>query len=156
MLYACVRSFDVTGTVEIFLETKQGLIRLEIIINQSIETSSTSTSPKPAGILCRSVGQAKSQIKYSAMPAEHAWIIGINLLLLLPCFLSSTKEKKGVPSAVCFPHCAASEEELSLRLNPYPHKCVEVGARTRDLPVTDGRLYRCTRPALRHMYSMVT
>jgi len=30
----------------------------------------------------------------------------------------------------------------------YPHKYAEAGARTRDLPVTDGRLYRCTRPAL--------
>ena len=25
MLHACVRTFDVTGTVEFFLETKQGL-----------------------------------------------------------------------------------------------------------------------------------
>jgi len=32
---------------------------------------------------------------------------------------------------------------------PYPHKCAEAGARTRDLPIIDGRLYRCTRPALR-------
>ena len=56
---------------------------------------------------------------------------------------------KGVPSAVGFPHCAGSGEGLSLSPKPYPHKCAEAGARTRDLPVTDGRLYRCTRPALR-------
>jgi len=37
---------------------------------------------------------------------------------------------------------------LSLSPKPYPHKCTEAGARTRDLPITDGRLYRCTRPAL--------
>jgi len=37
---------------------------------------------------------------------------------------------------------------LFLSPKPYPHKCAEAGARTRDLPVTDGRLYRCTRPAL--------
>ena len=55
---------------------------------------------------------------------------------------------KGVPSAVGFPHCAGSGEGLSLSPKPYPHKCAETGARTRDLPVTDGRLYRCTRPAL--------
>jgi hypothetical protein len=29
-----------------------------------------------------------------------------------------------------------------------PAQYAEAGARTRDLPVTDGRLYRCTRPAL--------
>jgi len=57
------------------------------------------------------------------------------------------QSKKGVPSAVGFPHCAGSGEGLSLSPKPYPHKCVEAGARTRDLPVTDGRLYRCTRPA---------
>jgi len=56
--------------------------------------------------------------------------------------------KKGVPSAVGFPHCAGSGEGLFLRPKPYPHKCAEAGARTRDLPVTDGRLYRCNRPAL--------
>jgi len=56
--------------------------------------------------------------------------------------------KKGVPSAIGFPHCAGSGEGLSLSPKPYPHKCAEAGARTRDLPVTDGRLYRCTRPAL--------
>jgi len=55
---------------------------------------------------------------------------------------------KGVPSAVGFPHCAGSGEGLFLSLKPYPHKCAEAEARTRDLPVTDGRLYRCTRPAL--------
>ena len=55
---------------------------------------------------------------------------------------------KGVPSAVGFPHCAGSGEGLSLRPKPYLHKYAEAGARTRDLPVTDGRLYRCTRPAL--------
>jgi len=58
------------------------------------------------------------------------------------------KKKKGVPSAIGFPHCARSGEGLSLSPKPYPHKCAETGARTRDLPVTDGRLYRCTRPAL--------
>ena len=51
-------------------------------------------------------------------------------------------KKKGVPSAVGFPHCAGSGEGLSLSPKPYPHKCAEAGARTRDLPVTDGRLYR--------------
>jgi len=56
--------------------------------------------------------------------------------------------KKSVPSAVGFPHCAGSREGLFLSPKPYPHKCAEAGARTRDLPVTDGRLYRCTRPAL--------
>jgi len=61
-------------------------------------------------------------------------------------------KKKGVPSAVGFPHCAGSGEGLSLSLKPYPHKCAEAGARTRDLPVTDGRLYRCTRPALLSIY----
>jgi len=55
---------------------------------------------------------------------------------------------KGVPSAVGFPHCAGSGEGLSLSPKPNPHKCAEAGARTRGLPVTDGRLYRCTRPAL--------
>ena len=56
--------------------------------------------------------------------------------------------KRGVPSAVGFPYCAGSGEGLFLSPKPYPHKCVEAGARTRDVPVTDGRLYRCTRPAL--------
>jgi len=46
-------------------------------------------------------------------------------------------KKKGVPSAVGFPHCAGSGEGLSLSPKPYPHKCAEAGARTRDLPVTD-------------------
>jgi len=41
---------------------------------------------------------------------------------------------------------------LFLSPKPYPHKCAEAGARTRDLPVTDGRLYRCTRPALQLMW----
>ena len=67
---------------------------------------------------------------------------------LLALFLMCEHKKKGVPSAVGFPHCAGSGEGLSLSPKPYPHKCVEAGARTRDLPVTDGRLYRCTRPAL--------
>ena len=62
--------------------------------------------------------------------------------------LLKTNKKKGVPSAVGFPHCAGSGEGLFLSPKPYPHKCAEAGARTRDLPVTDGRLYRCTRPAL--------
>ena len=57
--------------------------------------------------------------------------------------LTDFKVKKGVPSAVGFPHCAGSGEGLSLSPKPYPHKCAEAGARTRDLPVTDGRLYRC-------------
>ena len=57
-------------------------------------------------------------------------------------------KKKGVPSAVGFPHCAGSGEGLFLSPKPYAHKCAEAGARTRELPVTDGRLYRCTRPAL--------
>jgi len=35
-----------------------------------------------------------------------------------------------------------------LSAKSYPHKYAEAGARTRDLPVTDGRLYHCTRPAL--------
>ena len=48
----------------------------------------------------------------------------------------SFNKKKGVPSAVGFPHCAGSGEGLSLRPKPYPHKCAEAGARTRDLPVT--------------------
>ena len=47
-------------------------------------------------------------------------------------------KKKGVPSALGFPHCAGSGEGLSLSPKPYPHKCAEAGARTRDLPVTDG------------------
>jgi len=63
-------------------------------------------------------------------------------------FSQHIEKKKGVPSAVGFPHCAGSGEGLSLSPKPYPHKCAEAGARTRDLPVTDGRLYRCTRPAL--------
>jgi len=54
------------------------------------------------------------------------------------------QDKKGVPSAVGFPHCAGSGEELFLSPMPYPHKCAEAGTRTRDLPVTDSRLYRCT------------
>ena len=62
-------------------------------------------------------------------------------------FMKDFIKKKGVPSAVGFPHCAGSGEGLSLNPKPYPHKCAEAGARTRDLLVTDGRLYRCTRPA---------
>jgi len=52
--------------------------------------------------------------------------------------LLTTNKKKGVPSAVGFPHCAGSGEGLFLSPKPYPHKCAEAGARTRDLPVTDG------------------
>ena len=63
-------------------------------------------------------------------------------------FFTCNNKKKGVLSAVGFPHCAWSKEGLFLSPKPYPHKCVEAGARTRDLPVTNGRLYRCTRPAL--------
>ena len=37
--------------------------------------------------------------------------------------------KKGVPSAVGFPHCAGSGERLFLSPKPYPHKCAEAGAR---------------------------
>ena len=58
----------------------------------------------------------------------------------------SIGKKKSVPSAVGFPYYAGSREGLFLSPKPYPHKCVEAGARTRDLLVTDGRLYRCTRP----------
>ena len=47
-------------------------------------------------------------------------------------------KKKSVPSAVGFPHCAGSREGLSLSPKPYPHKCAETGARTRNLPVIDG------------------
>jgi len=50
------------------------------------------------------------------------------------------ERKKGIPSAVGFQHCAGSGEGLFLSPKPYPHKCAEAGARTRDLPVTDGRL----------------
>jgi len=68
--------------------------------------------------------------------------------LLLGYFSIFRSLKKGVPSAVGFPHCAGSGEGLFLSPKSYPHKCAEAGARTRDLPVTDGRLYCCTRPAL--------
>ena len=51
------------------------------------------------------------------------------------------KKKKDVPSAVGFPHCAGSGEGLFLNPKLYPHKCAEAGARTRDLPVTDGSGY---------------
>jgi len=34
---------------------------------------------------------------------------------------------------------------LFLSPKPYPHKYAEAGARTRELPVTDDRLYRCTK-----------
>jgi len=37
---------------------------------------------------------------------------------------------------------------LFLSPQPFPQKSGGGGARTRDLSVTDGRLYRCTRPAL--------
>ena len=60
----------------------------------------------------------------------------------------------GVSSAVGFPHCAGSGEGLSLSPKPYPHKCAEARARTRDLPVTDGMLYRCTRPALPNLFNV--
>jgi len=62
---------------------------------------------------------------------------------LNPALVRSTKKKRGRPSAVGFPHCAGSGEGFFLSTKPYPHKCVEAGAWTRDLPVTDGRLYRC-------------
>ena len=77
----------------------------------------------------------------------------IVVLLLSQCTLCTLE--KGVPSAVGFPHCAGSGEGLSLSPKPYPHKCAEAGARTRDLPVTDGRLYRCTRPALLIIYGLI-
>jgi len=66
-----------------------------------------------------------------------------------------TENTKGILSAVGFPHCAGSGEGLFLSPKPYPHKCAEAGARTRDLPVTDGRLYRCTRPALLIIYGLI-
>jgi len=71
------------------------------------------------------------------------WVIRYTCVWVSNFFL-----KKGVPSAVGFPHCAGFGEGLSLIPKPYPHKCAEAVARTQDLPVTDGRLYRCTRPAL--------
>ena len=74
--------------------------------------------------------------------------IGMQKLLFCKDLKGALSLKKGVPSAVDFPHCAGSGEGLSLNPKLYPHKCAEAGARTRDLPVTDGRLYRCTRPAL--------
>ena len=37
--------------------------------------------------------------------------------------------KKGVPSAVGFPHCAGSGEGLSLSPKPYPHKCTQASNR---------------------------
>ena len=43
------------------------------------------------------------------------------------------KNKKSVPSAVGFPHCAGSGEGLFLSPKPYPHKCAEAGARTLKL-----------------------
>jgi len=58
-----------------------------------------------------------------------------------------SKIKKGVPSAIGFPHFAGSGRVV-LSTKPFPHKCAKAGARTQDLPVTDGRLYRCTRPTL--------
>jgi len=39
--------------------------------------------------------------------------------------LLKTNKKKGVPSAVGFPHCAGSGEGLFLSPKPYPHKCAE-------------------------------
>ena len=63
--------------------------------------------------------------------------------------------KRGVPSAVGFPHCAGSGEGLFFKPQALPTQCAKAGARTRDLPVTDGRLYRCTRPAL-HKYTIIT
>ena len=50
------------------------------------------------------------------------------------------QQKMGVPSAVGFPHCAGSGEGLFLSPKPYPHKCAEAEARTRDLPVTNAFL----------------
>ena len=43
-------------------------------------------------------------------------------------FSRVTTFKKGVPSAVGFPHCAGSGEGLSLSPKPYPHKCAEAEA----------------------------
>jgi len=63
--------------------------------------------------------------------------------------------KKGVLSGVDFPHCAGFGEGLFLSPKPYSHKCAEAGTRTRDLPVTYGRLYRCTRPALKKCDAVV-
>ena len=42
---------------------------------------------------------------------------------------SNYRKKKGVPSAVGFPHYAGSGEGLFLSPKPYPHKCAEAGAR---------------------------
>jgi len=63
---------------------------------------------------------------------------------------------KGVPSAVGFPHCVGVCGRIVLSTKPFPHKCAESGARTRDLPIIDGRLYRCTRPALHSFFSSRT
>ena len=51
------------------------------------------------------------------------WLMNHHTKYLIPM------EKKGVPSAVGFPHCAGSGEGLSLSPKPYPHKCAEAGAR---------------------------
>ena len=56
-------------------------------------------------------------------------------LYVFPCDINDHCEyiffkKKSVSSAVGFPHCAGSGEGLFLSPKPYPHKCVEAGART--------------------------
>ena len=74
----------------------------------------------------------------SMKSAQRKQVVALNIVLSI--------YKKGVPSAVGFPHCAGSGEGLFLSPKSYPHKCAEAGARTRDLPVTDGRLKKniCT------------
>jgi hypothetical protein len=54
--------------------------------------------------------------------------------------------KKDVPSVVGFPHCAGSGGIFKRQVLPASY--AEAGAQTRDLTVTDSRLYCCTRPAL--------
>ena len=39
MLHACVQRFDVTGTVEIFLKTKQGLTKVLFGCSSTISTT---------------------------------------------------------------------------------------------------------------------
>jgi len=48
------------------------------------------------------------------------------------------EQVKGVPSVIGFPHCAGFRKGL----------CIGWGSNLGgwDLPITNGRLYRCTRP----------
>jgi len=50
--------------------------------------------------------------------------------------MDNVTKKRGVPSAVGFPHCAGSGEGLFLSPKPYPHKCAEAGARILDTVTT--------------------